>query len=220
MKMEKKWSTLPNSGLFGDWNNNFEWFPFFSCYYYFIEIYVTSLDEYDFRSWKGWVESSIIFSWSLKKLPAYCDPNPHPYFDKNIKKPHCNFIVGTKTKEKHFYWYGRHQYKYNIEHEHIGQNIEFGGFWTPSPAQSSPFGSTFVGHNQLLIRRFLVERVILLLVQHLLQQAIFNMASSTISRTLFDIFQQAIFKHYAVQAQLWFHIFVVQFYFAAVLVLF
>ena len=62
MKMEKKWSTLPNNGLFGDWNNNFERFPFLSCYYYFTEIYVTTLDEYDFCSWKGWVESSIIFS--------------------------------------------------------------------------------------------------------------------------------------------------------------
>ena len=62
MKMEKKWITLPNSGIFGDRNNNFEQFPFFSSYYYFIEIYVTALDEYYFRSWKGWVESSIIFS--------------------------------------------------------------------------------------------------------------------------------------------------------------
>lgn len=97
MKMETKWGTLPNSG---DWNILFERFPFCSSYEYFIQIYVTASDEDDFRSWRGWVESRFRhLLLKFEKLPAYCDPNPYPYFDKNVKEPHCYFLWGLKLRK-------------------------------------------------------------------------------------------------------------------------
>lgn len=96
MKMELNWSTLPNSG---DWNVLFERFPFCSSYEYFIQIHVTASDEDDFRSWRGWVESRFRhLLLKFEKLPAYCDPNPFPYFDKFVKEPHCYFLWGLRLK--------------------------------------------------------------------------------------------------------------------------
>uniref|UniRef100_A0A0C9QNB7 Poly(A) polymerase n=1 Tax=Wollemia nobilis TaxID=56998 RepID=A0A0C9QNB7_9CONI len=97
VKMERNWVFLPNSA---DWESLFEPFPFFSSYEYFIQISLRASDEDALRSWRGWVESRFRhLLLRFEKLPAYCDPNPSPYFGENCSEPHCHFFWGLRLKK-------------------------------------------------------------------------------------------------------------------------
>ncbi|KAJ4826509.1 Nuclear poly(A) polymerase 1 [Turnera subulata] len=85
-----------------DWNTLFEPFSFFEAYRHYLQIDISAENEYDFRQWKGWVESRLRQLTLKIEKHTYnmlqCHPHPGEFADK-ARPLHCSYFMGLQRKQ-------------------------------------------------------------------------------------------------------------------------
>ncbi|KAJ4838968.1 hypothetical protein Tsubulata_017370 [Turnera subulata] len=85
-----------------DWDTLFEPFSFFEAYRHYLQIDISAENEYDFRQWKGWVESRLRQLTLKIEKHTYnmlqCHPHPGEFSDK-ARPLHCSYFMGLQRKQ-------------------------------------------------------------------------------------------------------------------------